>query len=72
MLRMQGYSMVPKFESGDILLIAPEKAFTDTNGGPGVVKYNSEFKTRYVYMRADNYLLEPANKAFETEIVPVT
>ena len=25
-----------------------------------------------VYLRGDNYLLEPANKAYELEIVPVT
>jgi len=43
-------------------------------GRIGVVKFDDGYKIRRVYLTPDNnsYLLEPANKAYEKEIVPVT
>ncbi len=71
-VRVQGDSMVPDLRSGDVLIIDPEKAFTNVKGGIGVVKYDDSYKIRHVWLRGDNYLLEPSNKAYEPEFVPVT
>ena len=57
---------------GDILVIDPEKAFTNTKGGIGVVKYGEGFQIRKVYLSGDYYLLEPANRSYESELIPVT
>jgi|GEM_PF-6657595 len=71
-IRVEGESMLPDLEPGDILILDPEKAFTNVKGGIGIVKCNEGFQIRHVYLRGDNYLLEPSNKAYEPEIVPVT
>jgi len=43
-------------------------------GRIGVVKFNGGYQIRSVFLTPDNniYLLEPANKAYEKEIMPVT
>ena len=71
-IRVEGDSMIPDLMEGDILMLDPEKAFTDMKGGIGVVRFEESFKIRKVYLRGDNYLLEPSNKAYEAEIIPVT
>jgi len=70
-VRVQGDSMVPDLRPGDVLVIDPERAFTNTKGGIGVVKYDDSYKIRRIWLRGDNYLLEPSNKAYEPEFIPV-
>ncbi|MHB9028263.1 MAG: S24 family peptidase [Candidatus Latescibacterota bacterium] len=71
-VRVEGDSMVPDLRTGDVLVIDPERAFTNTKGGIGVVKFDDSYKIRRVWLRGDNYLLEPSNKAYEPEFIPVT
>jgi SOS-response transcriptional repressor LexA len=71
-LRVEGDSMVPDLLPGDVLLINPERAFSNFHGGIGIVKIDGDYKIRNVWKRGDNYLLEPSNKAYESEVIPVT
>lgn len=74
-VRVQGDSMEPRLHHGDVLVLDPEKAFSASRSGRiGVVKFNGDYKIRLVHLTPDsnNYLLEPMNKAYETELIPVT
>ena len=70
-IRVDGDSMVPSIYPRDILIINPEKTFTNYRGGIGVVKYRGSYKIRKVFRSAGNYHLVPANPAYDPELVPV-
>lgn len=72
---VRGDSMEPELHDGDILVLDPEKAFSPRRGGRiGVVKFDGSYKIRRVHLTPDsnNYLLEPANRTHDSEIIPVT
>lgn len=69
---VDGDSMIPDLRPRDVLIVDPERAFTNFKGGIGIVKYDDAYKIRHVWLRGDNYLLEPSNKAYDPEFVPVT
>ncbi len=75
-IRVRGDSMEPELHNGDVLVLNPEIAFyaPQKKGRIGVVKYNDDFKIRRVHITPDgnSYLLEPANRAYECEMIPVT
>ena len=37
-MKVEGDSMVPDLRDGDVLIVDPDKAFTETKGGVGVVR----------------------------------
>jgi phage repressor protein C with HTH and peptisase S24 domain len=43
-IRVEGDSMVPDLHPGDVLVINPERAFTNFKGGIGVMKYDESLK----------------------------
>lgn len=74
-VRVVGDSMEPEMREGDLLIIDPEQAFKATRHGRiGVVKFNGVYKIRLVHLTPDenNYLLEPLNRSYETEVIPIT
>ncbi|MFC1485660.1 XRE family transcriptional regulator [Candidatus Latescibacterota bacterium] len=74
-IRVDGDSMEPELSNGDILVVDPEKAFQPRKGGRiGVVKCDDGYQIRRVHIinSGNSYLLEPMNKAYEPEVVPVT
>jgi SOS-response transcriptional repressor LexA len=74
-IRVSGDSMEPELFNGDLLIIDPRLAFhVDRRGKIGIVKYDDSYKIRRIHLTPDgnNYFLEPANKAYEGEVIPVT
>ena len=63
--------MVPELYDGDLLVVDPEIPFTNVRGGIGIVKFDGAFQIRRVYQTGEHYRLEPANRAYEPEIVPI-
>ncbi len=70
-MRLRGNSMPLDLEESDLLIVNPEKAFTNVNGGIVVIKHSGVFNIRHIFLLGDNHLLEPANKSYAPEIVPV-
>lgn len=65
-------SMIPDVNDGTILIINPDKAFTNFKGGVGVIKFYGNNKIRKVYRAGDNYQLVPSNPLYKQEVVSVT
>jgi len=71
-VQVEGDSMEPDIKDGDILILNPDKAFNDVKGGIGVILRGESYLIRKVFLRGDNYILEPSNKAYDADIVPYT
>jgi len=74
-IRVKGDSMEPELHEGDVLVIDPEIAFhANRQGKIGVVKHDESYKIRLVHLSPDNnnFILEPMNRAYSTEVIPVT
>ena len=73
-MKVSGNSMNPRLLHGDILIIDPERSFGVRSGGrTGVIKYDEEYCIRKIHINKDgeHYLLEPLNKAYDSEVIPV-
>lgn len=74
-LYVDGDSMEPVLSDRDLLIMNPELAFYANHKDKiGVIKYNSSYKIRKIHLMPDgnNYFLEPLNKLYDSEILPVT
>lgn len=74
-MRVKGDSMEPELHEGDVLVIDPEQAFQASRQGRiGIVKHDESYKIRLVHLAPDNnnFILEPMNRVYTTEVIPVT
>jgi len=70
-VEVDGESMLPDLQNGDILIIDSDKIFTDVKGGIAVIRHGDDrILIRKVFIRGDYYLLEPSNKEYEPDLIP--